>query len=525
MNTTPINDPDYDVAIIGGALAGAATALQLLEEMPALRVLILERDEAFDRRVGEATIELSTYFLTRVLGMTAHLTREHLTKQGLRFWFTNSRATDLPSCSEIGGRYHARITSFLVDRALLDEATLQRAITLGATLKRPAKVREINLSSGNSQSIVFQHNGRTEEIKARWVVDASGIAALVARKNGWLQSKPEHPTTATWARWTGVGDWDSPELAKRYPKWAAATIGTRNSATNHFMGDGWWAWFIPFRTGEVSIGIVWDERHFDLPEGANIASRIRDFLMEHHPAARELMKDASPIEGDVHWRRHLPYSSTTLAGDGFALVGDAAGFLDPFYSPGLDWLGFTTARTAQLIVAERQGNSDVAVLVRKHNQDFTRSYQRWFDALYRDKYDYLGDYDLLRVAFVLDLGLYYLGVVSQPYRQGEKAFLEPYFSTPPSTPFYHFMAFYARRLAAMGRERRRRGVFGLHNANRQFMFGGFSLEWTMAIPIVKALCGWVWLELTEGWRSWFGASPRSTSLKSAQPFAAENSQA
>ncbi|HSH15887.1 MAG TPA: NAD(P)/FAD-dependent oxidoreductase, partial [Verrucomicrobiae bacterium] len=334
-----------------------------------------------------------------------------------------------------------------------------------------------------------------------------------------------HPTSAAWARWTGVGDWDSPELAKRFPKWFAATIGTRNSATNHFMGDGWWAWFIPFRTGEVSIGIVWDERHFDLPEGPNIAARIRDFLVEHHPAARELMKDATAIEGDVHWRRHLPYSSSTLAGDGFVLVGDAAGFLDPFYSPGLDWLGFTTARAGQLIMAERRGGSDLRPLVEKHNRDFAKSYQRWFDALYRDKYDYLGDYDLVRVAFLLDLGLYYLGVVSQPYRQGRKAFLEPYFSTPPSVPFYHFMAFYARRLAAMGRERRRRGVFGLRNANRRFMFGGFSLEWTMAIPIVKALLGWMYLEATEGWRTWFARSPHARPIKPPQPLAAEHSQA
>ena len=86
--------------------------------------------------------------------------------------------------------------------------------------------------------------------------------------------------------------------------------------------------------------------------------------------------------------------------------------------------------------------------------------------------------------------------------------MEPYFSTPPSTPFFHFMAFYARRLAAMGRERRRRGVFGLRNANRRFMFGGFSLQWTMVIPILKALGGWAWLELTEGWRTWTETTAR-----------------
>lgn len=519
MPSPPNSSIDYDVAVIGGALAGSSTAIQLLNDTPGLRIVIIERSEAFDRRVGEATIELSTYFLTRVLGLTHYLNRNHLTKQGLRFWFANSRTTDLPSCSEIGGLYHARMTSYLVDRATLDQEVLDRAMALGVELLRPVRVKKVELNTGGTQILSIEDGNASRSITARWVVDASGIAALLARQNHWVQSKPEHPTAAAWARWKNVGDWDSLDLAKRYPKWADATIGTRNSATNHFMGDGWWAWFIPLMDGDVSIGVVWDERHLQLPEGDSIAGRIKNFLVERHPAARELMKDASAVERDVHWRRNLPYSSTTVAGDGFVLVGDAAGFLDPFYSPGLDWLGFTTARAAQLIGAQHSGASDMPMLVDKHNRDFIKSYQRWFDALYRDKYDYIGDYDLMRIAFRLDLGLYYLGVVSQPYRLGHAAFLVPYFTVPASTPFYRFMAFYARRLAAMGRNRRERGVFGRRNSNRRFMFGGFSLEWTMIFPILNALLGWGWLEVTEGWRTWFSTrktESTQTSL-SAQP--------
>jgi hypothetical protein len=121
-----------------------------------------------------------------------------------------------------------------------------------------------------------------------------------------------------------------------------------------------------------------------------------------------------------------------------------------------------------------------------------------------NKYDYLGDFDLMRIAFLLDLGLYYLGIVTQPFYRGKEALLEPYFATPPATPFYHFMALYTRRLAALGRDRRRRGVFGRRNTNRRFMFGGYSLQATSVIPILRALVAWGWLELTEGWRTWFG---------------------
>src|SRR5436190_5164179 len=117
----------YDVAIIGGALAGAATAILLLREQPKLRVLIVEKSSAFGRRVGEATVEVSGYFLCRVLGLTQYLNESHLVKQGMRFWFANSRTQTLADCSEIGGSYLSRVPAFQVDRAALDEEVLAGA--------------------------------------------------------------------------------------------------------------------------------------------------------------------------------------------------------------------------------------------------------------------------------------------------------------------------------------------------------------------------------------------------------------
>lgn len=493
----------FDVAIVGGALAGAATAMQLLAARPQLKILILERSTSFDRRVGEATVELSTYFLNRVLGLSDHLNEHHFAKQGLRFWFANENARTLEQCSEIGGRYLVRLSSFLVDRAVLDEEVLRRAVQRGAVLWRPAVLKEHRLSSGGYQQLTVEHDDGIHDIRARWLVDASGINALLARKEGWHRVNNQHPTSSAWARWRGVKNWDAPELAGAFPKWAAATFSLRNTATNHLMGDGWWAWWIPLKGGDVSIGVVWDHRRVDLPPAENIAQRIKQFLVGQHPAAKEMMAGAEPVAGDVHWRKQLAWSSERIAGDGFVMVGDAAGFLDPFYSPGLDWLAYTTARATRLICAQQAGEQELAGLVSRHNRDFTVSYERWFKALYRDKYDYLGDYQLMRIAFLLDLGLYYLGIVTQPYYRGLSAFQEPYFTPPPSTPFYHFMSFYNRRLAAMGRQRRKRGTFGRANAGRRFMFGGFSLQPAAVIPIIKALLGWGWLEVTEGWRSWF----------------------
>ena len=55
-------ETSFDVVIIGGALSGAGTAILLLRERPELRVLIIEKAAVFNRKVGEATVEISTYF-------------------------------------------------------------------------------------------------------------------------------------------------------------------------------------------------------------------------------------------------------------------------------------------------------------------------------------------------------------------------------------------------------------------------------------------------------------------------------
>ena len=518
--TAQSTGPHYDVAIIGGALAGAATTLLLLRREPTLRILILEKSSAFTRRVGEATVEVSGYFLGRVLGLTQHLNEAHLVKQGMRFWFSNPSAQSLADCSEIGSRYQVRLLAYQVDRAVLDEEVLKRATALGAELWRPASVTHVQLSAGGDQTLTVRRQDRPENVSARWVVDASGVTTLLASQEGWRQPNTAHPTTAVWARWTGVKDWDGLELAQRHPEWARACYGLRGTATNHLLGDGWWAWFIPLKGGDVSVGIVFDERLVRWPEGGALGQRLKDFLLQH-PVGRELLAGAQWREGDVHWRRHLPYSSAVYAGDGFVLVGDAAAFLDPLYSPGMDWIAYTTTRAADLIGAQQDGR-ELGPLIEQHNRDFTRSYERWFQALYRDKYEYLGEFDLLRLAFKMDLGLYYLGIVSQPFRRGATALREPPFCTPPSTPFFYFIRGYNRRLARIARARRARGALGRQNAGCRYAFPGFTLEPSSALGVLRAALGWGWLELTEGWRSWFrsGESQKLHCAEAPAPVAA-----
>jgi flavin-dependent dehydrogenase len=502
MDPMAASNEIFDVAIVGGSLAGAATAWLLLRDRPDLKIVLLERAATHGRKVGEATVEVSAFFLTRVLGLTDHLQHEHLNKQGLRFWFANDHSTSLADCSEIGGRYLARVPSFQIDRARLDEEILRRAEAAGTRVLRPVTVQKIDLQPHGRQTVHFRQGDHTGTLSARWVVDASGVATLLARQQGWHRPNTDHPTHSAWARWRGVKDWDGLELARRHPEWASAHHGLRGTATNHLMGPGWWAWMIPLRGGDTSVGVVFDPRQVDWPEGGSVAERLKNFLLAH-PTGRELMSDAQPVEGDVHWRRQLAYRSETVAGPGFVLVSDAAGFLDPFYSPGMDWLSFTVMRAVDLIAgADRRQAEATASEIQRYNADIRRSYDRWFDAIYRDKYAYLGDFELMRIAFLLDLGCYYLGVASQPFKRGEAGLSEPPFTTPPSTPVYWLMSLYNRRLAALGRSRRQRGTFGRMNHGQRLLVPGFTFSPGSARPLLGCVLRWLHLEITEGWRSW-----------------------
>src|SRR5437016_2321988 len=117
------------------------------------------------------------------------------------------------------------------------------------------------------------------------------------------------------------------------------------------------------------------------------------------------------------------------------------------------WIHFT---------AQRRGEP-MEERIMRHNRDFGGSYSRWFEAVFKDKYEYMGEFDLMSLAFTLDLGFYYLGIASQPFKLGPKAFLVPPFSEPISRPFFHLMRTYNRRFAQIARRRRRLKTLGRSN--------------------------------------------------------------
>ncbi|HEY9156033.1 MAG TPA: hypothetical protein VIM69_12930, partial [Opitutaceae bacterium] len=154
--------------------------------------------------------------------------------------------------------------------------------------------------------------------------------------------------------------------------------------------------------------------------------------------------------------------------------------------------------------------------IERHNKRFHLSYTRWFDSIYRDKYFYMGDQELMTLAFRLDLGGYYFGVVSQPFKYGSRILEIPSFASKYSGPPARFISFYNRRLVKIAQSRRARGTWGRCNSGVYYGFTSYELNKVLPLRVLKAIAAWGWLELREGWRTWF-VNPRMPQQRPVHP--------
>jgi flavin-dependent dehydrogenase len=456
----------YDVVILGGAFSGAAAAVLLRRDRPDLSVLVIERQEAFDAKVGEATTEMSGMFLTRRLALWQHLEREHLPKEGLRYWFHNEKVRGHADASESGAFQRSTVPSFQLRRDILDEHLLATAAAEGAEVARPARVREVELGDFDHR-VTFERagrNGEAETVGCRWVLDATGRATFLGKRLGLIERNAEHPTAAVWCRWEGVRHLD--DVAARGPlKFARGNVASRRLATNHYMGFGYWVWFIPLGNGETSIGVVFDTRLVQLDRGSRLEPEYRAFL-QAIPAAAELLEGAAMRPEDLRTFSNLAYVTRQYMGNGWALLGDAAAFLDPYYSPGLDHAAFSVEATVEIVKAQTAGE-DVAARIATHNETFLRSYHRFFRAIYQDKYFYMGEHDLLSASFLIDTAQYYIFVVIPAYRFFGRFQWMPVLGPKPAFLSYHMMRIYNGRFKTIALARRAAGEAGRRNDGRR----------------------------------------------------------
>lgn len=496
---------EHDVIIIGGGFSGAACGVLLKRALPGLRVLVVERTREFSRKVGESTSEVGACFLTRVLNLGAHLSGRHYQKHGLRMWFCKTAQDRVEDCTEIGPKFQSRLPTFQLDRSILDQHVLDEAVGAGCVLLRPATLRGIQLGEGADRHTVRVTTAPGVEVvhSCRWLVDASGKAAVLAKQLGLHRPLgDEHPTSSLWCRFRHVNDLDSTKSRMMHPDLVKRVKGLRATATNHLTGRGWWCWLIPLADGDYSAGIVWDRSIFTLPPGPSLTQRLKDHLM-NHPIGRLMFAEAEPVEDDTFYYKGLPYHTEQMVGHRWAMVGDAAGFIDPLYSQGLDYCGHTVSAVTDLIRREH-GGEDVSATLEYLKSAYKRSYRLWFESLYKGKYEYLGDAELMRIAFIMDLGTYFVGPVRLVYDDPDYEWTRLPYDGPAGTFFAKFMSLYNRRLNKLAKIRLAKGTYGAWNNGMDFTLKeSFSPNFSALRFLRWGLRLWLMAEL----RTFFGRAP------------------
>jgi flavin-dependent dehydrogenase len=394
---------DFDVAIMGGGLAGSLLARQLTRSVPGARIGLFEKSTESSWKVGESVVEIGSHYLVTRQGLSRYLYDRHLPKNGLRYFFDDEqRSLPLWEMSEIGPVNLPFHPSFQIDRARLEADLLEMNAAAGVDVRRGTSVRPIELAAdGGPHRIESSRAGRKHVHTTRWLVDAAGRADLLARKLGLRVREDSHRIGSVWGRFSGVADIDDlgPEAWR-----ARVRHSTRFLSTVHFFYPGYWVWFIPLHDGVTSVGVTgttgFDERRLRTPQG------FRDFL-DGHAAIRHLLADAKALDQGSYTQ--IAYSTERFfSPQRWGVTGEAATAADPLYSPGTDFIAHENDFLCELIRRDLGGEQHGTLATRCELYDqFMKFRQEATLELYRNQYELFGSYELGRLKWDFDIGCYF----------------------------------------------------------------------------------------------------------------------
>lgn len=336
----------YDCIVVGGGPAGSTAAALVAEA--GFSTLLVERERFPRPHVGESLMP-ETYWVLERLGVLDQLQRtpwprkvgvqfvSHTGKESQPFFF---RTHDDRESSE----------TWHVDRDHFDQMLFQNAAARGADCRDGVRVLEVLMEGQRARGVRLQVADdvarQTRDVAAQVVVDATGQQALIASRLGLRRNNPQLKKASIWRHYRG-GARDE-------------TGGGVKTIILHTSDQNAWFWYIPQADDIVSVGVVAD-RDYLLKGRQNIEQTFQEELAKC-PGVVERLGAAPPTDEPVA-AKEFSYSTERSSGDGWVLIGDAWGFIDPVYSSGVHFALKSAELAADCVVAGlRNGDVSAAML-------------------------------------------------------------------------------------------------------------------------------------------------------------------
>jgi len=304
-----MNTPE--VVVIGGGPAGSTISTILAQQ--GVTVELFER-ETFPRfHIGESLIP-ETYWVLKRLNMLEKMQKSPFVKK-YSVQFVNAQGKESAPFYFQDNKPGECSQTWQVVRSEFDQMLLENARTHGVAAHEGVRVMDVMFEGHRAVGVKLKDC----EVRAKVVVDASGQNGLIANRRGLRVWDPILNKGAIWSYFEGA-----------YRDTGRDEGATMVLQTPDKRG---WFWYIPQHDDIVSVGVVGPFDYLFKGRGKDF-EKIFDEEVERTPAVKKRIEGSTRATG-FFATKDYSYRTTEASGDGWVLVGDAWGFLDPLYSSGV----------------------------------------------------------------------------------------------------------------------------------------------------------------------------------------------